>query len=404
MKIAVLTSGILPIPAVKGGAVENLVDFYLEYNERQRLHDITVYSVGDSATAHHPTLKSSINHYLYIDTTSLIARTKRYIYGRTNSHGYYNYLIDYFFEKALKHIEKCHYDVIILENRPGYACRLAERTDARLVLHLHNDLLNNSTRLGHDIYNSLSRILCVSDYIAGRVRSIDAQSTKTLTVHNGIDTVAFSHNSNANAAINRSTLHIEDNDFVLIFCGRVIKEKGIVELIEAMNMLKQYKDIKLLILGNGFVGEENSVNSLLGQLTDMTKDIADRICFTGFVPYDKVPHYLRMADVAIIPSVWHDPFPTSVLEAQAAGKPIIATASGGINEEVDSDNAIIVPLGDGLPARLADAILQLYNDPAMRSRMSAHSLERAPLFTKDKYAAHFFEAIASCDNSINRQS
>ena len=44
MKIAVLTSGRLPVPAVLGGAVENLIDFYLEYNNAYRLHDITVRS------------------------------------------------------------------------------------------------------------------------------------------------------------------------------------------------------------------------------------------------------------------------------------------------------------------------------------------------------------------------
>ena len=45
MKIAILTSGILPVPAVLGGAVENLIDYYLEYNNQHQLHDITVYSV-----------------------------------------------------------------------------------------------------------------------------------------------------------------------------------------------------------------------------------------------------------------------------------------------------------------------------------------------------------------------
>ena len=45
MKIAILTSGILPVPAVLGGAVENLIDFYLEYNERHQLHDITIYII-----------------------------------------------------------------------------------------------------------------------------------------------------------------------------------------------------------------------------------------------------------------------------------------------------------------------------------------------------------------------
>lgn len=39
MKIAILTSGILPVPAVQGGAVENLIDFYLEYNDRHQIHE-----------------------------------------------------------------------------------------------------------------------------------------------------------------------------------------------------------------------------------------------------------------------------------------------------------------------------------------------------------------------------
>lgn len=46
MRIAILTSGILPIPAVLGGAVENLIDYYLEYNNQHSLHDISVYSVA----------------------------------------------------------------------------------------------------------------------------------------------------------------------------------------------------------------------------------------------------------------------------------------------------------------------------------------------------------------------
>lgn len=67
MKIAILTSGILPVPAVRGGAVENLIDFYLEYNDQHRLHDITIYSVADPGTRNHPALQSKVNHYYYID-------------------------------------------------------------------------------------------------------------------------------------------------------------------------------------------------------------------------------------------------------------------------------------------------------------------------------------------------
>lgn len=63
MRIAILTSGILPVPAVQGGAVENLIDFYLEYNDRHCLHDITIYSVYHPNVVKHPVHTSSVNHY-----------------------------------------------------------------------------------------------------------------------------------------------------------------------------------------------------------------------------------------------------------------------------------------------------------------------------------------------------
>ena len=62
MKIAILTSGILPVPSVQGGAVETLVDHYLEYNDQHQLHDITVFSVYHPAVLKHPALRSEVNH------------------------------------------------------------------------------------------------------------------------------------------------------------------------------------------------------------------------------------------------------------------------------------------------------------------------------------------------------
>ena len=71
MKIAILTSGRLPVPAVKGGAVENLLDFCLAYNDTHRLHDITVYSMAHPQAEVHEATKSTINHYRFIDLQHL---------------------------------------------------------------------------------------------------------------------------------------------------------------------------------------------------------------------------------------------------------------------------------------------------------------------------------------------
>ena len=133
MRIAILTSGILPVPAVQGGAVENLVDFYLDYNNRHPRHHITVYSVWHPDVQQHPALQSHANHYRYVKVDGWWARLRKKIYLKT--HGgeeYYHYVIEYFFHQALKHIRRQHYDLIILENRPGYALKLKDCTAARM--------------------------------------------------------------------------------------------------------------------------------------------------------------------------------------------------------------------------------------------------------------------------------
>ena len=115
MKIAIITSGILPVPAVQGGAVENLIDFYLEYNDKKKLHDITIYSSKHPDTRKHPALKSKVNHYYYIDTNSIWAKIKKRIYlKRAGGQEFYHYSIEYFIEQVINHLSKQSYDLIII--------------------------------------------------------------------------------------------------------------------------------------------------------------------------------------------------------------------------------------------------------------------------------------------------
>ena len=392
MKIAILTSGILPVPAVQGGAVENLIDFYLAYNERQKLHDITVYSIKHPKTKQHPALSSDVNHYYYIDTSSIIAKILRTFYRLFHKDEYYNYFIEYYFEQAFKHLRKQSYDCIILENRPGYAYKLSQRLSTRLVLHLHNDLLNQNSKFHSEVLNSLHKILTVSDYIKSRVCSIE-ETDKVNTVHNGIDLQRFSPHIKCD--INREDFGLSPDNFVLLFSGRINKDKGVSELIDAMLKLKDTSNIKLLILGSSFFGDAINEDEFIKSLKSKTRVIADRISFTGFIPYSKIPNYLKLADVAVIPSIWDDPFPTTVLEAQGMGLPIITTYRGGIPEEVTKNNAIMLETDEHLVDHLASAILDLYQHPEKRQKMAAASLERSKLFDKETYAKNFFAALES---------
>ena len=110
-----------------------------------------------------------------------------------------------------------------------------------------------------------------------------------------------------------------------------------------------------------------------------------------------MPDYLSIADVSVIPSIWDDPFPTTVLEAQAMGLPIITTKRGGIPEEITEDNAILLETDEHFVDNLANAILDLYQHPEKREAMAKASLERSKLFDKETYAKNFFAAIENIE-------
>lgn len=384
MKIAVLTSGILPVPAVLGGAVENLIDYYLEYNNQHHLHDITVYSIApprgtlNSDTTH--------THYHYIDTTSWWGRLKRHMYVRTHKSVYYNPYIEYFFYEVLNDIAKNEYDVIILENRPGYAIPVAKVSKAKIIIHLHNDLLNKDSKNALEICKVCDKVITVSNYIKSRVETIGAE-IPIETVYNGIDLERFYQAT----PIDRKTLGFKEDDFIVVYSGRITLEKGVKELIKAFTQLKDYPNIKLLIIGGSFFGNSKGTDAFITSIQEESKEIADSIVFTGFVPYEQIPSYLAMCDVAVIPSMWEDPFPTTVLEAMATGLPIITTNSGGIPEAC-KDCAIIINKDNDIVNKLQISIINLYKKENYQ-KIAYLSLLRSSMYNKRIYASDFLLKI-----------
>ena len=390
MKIAILTCGILPVPAVQGGAVENLIDFYLEYNNENKLHDITVYSPWDPKIESHPALSSDVNHYFYIDVTSLKARIARRLYGFIYHNEYYNHYIEFYFERIYAHLKNQNFDNILLENCPGYAYKLSQRGYHNIILHLHNELLHSNSRYHDEIFNSLSKIITVSDYIKERVSSI-LPSNKVQTIYNGIDLNLFSPQKTS--SISRKDLGFTKDDFIIVYSGRINSEKGISELIDALLLLRDLPQIKLMVLGSSFFDNVKNEDAFIYSLKHKAKRIENNIVFTGFIPYDRVPEYLQLADIAVLPSMWEEPFGLTIVEALAVGLPLIPTRSGGIPEICDGVASFVDR--NNIINNLTNAILNLYQHPEKRALMAALSLKHSKQFDKSLFADSFLNALSS---------
>lgn len=159
----------------------------------------------------------------------------------------------------------------------------------------------------------------------------------------------------------RKSLGIPRNVPIVGFVGRVTRDKGIPELIEAFDaILEQIPAARLLLVG-WFDQSDDAVSA------DLRRKIEShpRIIHTGYV-LDTAPYY-RAMDVMVLPT-WREGFPNVVLEAAATGIPVVTTVSTGSRDAVLPEvTGLLIPAG--YPEAIAEAVLRLLRNPDDRFRM-----------------------------------
>lgn len=157
----------------------------------------------------------------------------------------------------------------------------------------------------------------------------------------------------------------------LLFCGRVVPDKGIEELIAALGMLQKQGTYQLWVLGNLAPTYKARLESLAAQW-----NVENDIYWEGFVPFGpKLLAYYQRADFMVLPS-YHEGFPHSIWEAAAFSVPVLTTKVGGIPGLVDDS---MVQFIEKKSARdIAEKISWLAHQPSLRwekvERLYQHGL------------------------------
>ena len=145
-----------------------------------------------------------------------------------------------------------------------------------------------------------------------------------------------------------------NGDRIILFVGRIVPEKGVDKLVQAVSYLQGKQRIKLVVIGGGdrSIAEIQRLKNLARSLK-----IGDSVRFLGLIAHDELPFFYSAADVSVVPS-YHESFGLVMLESLACGTPVVATKVGGAETVIrHGETGYIVKNND--PYCLAESISQL---------------------------------------------
>ncbi len=243
---------------------------------------------------------------------------------------------------------------------------------------------------------------CPQD-LTDMVELYGADRSRIEVVPAGVNPIAF-HPVPRRVA--RAHLGLDRDAWTVVYVGRMVRRKGIDNLVEAFARLarRQEVPVRLVIVG----GETSDSDPMQTPEIRRLAEIAERegvrglVRFTGRVQQEDLKHYYSAADVAVT-TPWYEPFGMTPLEAMACGTPVIGSGVGGIKYTVvDGETGFLVPPRD--PEALADRMQRFVRDRALARRMGIAARARVEeCFTWEKIAASVaghYERLISAQTAV----
>jgi len=180
-------------------------------------------------------------------------------------------------------------------------------------------------------------------------------------------------------AVDEFNPNYRERDSIQALCvSRLIKRKGIEYLIQAVHRVD---NTTLVIVGEG--NQEDHLQELVHTL-----GIDNRVTFTGYINHDRIHEYYESADLFVLPS-FNEGMSNTLLEAMAAGHPVITTDTGGTDELVN-ENGIVVPKQDA--DAIATALRRYRDNPEVRRRHGEQSRNHAEIMSWQRVAEQYIKS------------
>lgn len=218
-------------------------------------------------------------------------------------------------------------------------------------------------------------IITPSEFYKTKLIEDGVNSNKIEAIHNCIDMEEYN-------------VENQDEDYALYF-GRLAKEKGILNLIKAF---AQTQKGKLYIAGEG--EEKQNIEEIIKQ-----EHLGERVKLLGFLNKEKMKEAIRKSKFIVVPSIWYENCPYSVIETLAIGKPIIGAKIAGIAELVNDNENGLTYQYDNI-YELAKKMEMLFNNEELVKKFG----EKSKRIAKELYAKEmYYDKIINIYNKLLKE-
>lgn len=388
-KIALIMPSELPVPSVRGGAIEELVTILIEQNEIEQKAEFVVFSVANEE-AEERAKKYKHTKIIYIPPAALFDRIINRVLRYANKIYKKKTLLDVaHYRKAHCYLKKEKVDAIVAEGGMYHEFRrfTEDYGKENMYLHIHHHL-----RCTPEIDGIFGNVIGISEFAVKEwMCTTNAKDTKAYVVYNCVNEDKFAPRiSRKERAEIRKRFGFTDDDIVVLYCGRILEVKGVREVLLAIKELEN-PHIKLLIIGNADFAI-NTQTSYMKEVQLLVEKIGDRVQFTGYIPNSQLYQYYQSADMQVIPSLWEEAAGLVAIEGMLSELPLIVTKSGGLIEYATTDVAIQIER-EQIIEELKREVSDLALNEKKRKQMATLGLERAKVFSKERFYESFIEVI-----------
>jgi glycogen(starch) synthase len=249
--------------------------------------------------------------------------------------------------------------------KPFFATIHSTEIGRRNGLHLDYERMIHETEawLAYEAW----KVICCSDYMVSHVRwAFGLPEDKLIMVPNGVNTEVYSKNGKGDLGQFRRKFALPEEKIIL-FVGRLVYEKGIHVLVNAIPKVLEKANAKLIIVGNGYMKDQ--LSGLVGRI-----GLGHKVMFTGFVDDDTLRKLQMCADVSVVPSLF-EPFGIVALEAMAAKSPVVVSDTGGLSEIVEHEVSGVKAYVDN-PDSLAWGITKVLTDDKYADWLRTNAYKR----------------------------